>query len=150
MDFDTLVVCCDLTEDSPDFYDLASHEAKMRGAKLFLLHIMECPPPYSFGAPGTYEEFLGSWFQEQKKQADASLKKIIAEHFHDQEVTSAAIRAEYSVGEQIADFAKEKNAEGILILSSGKGRINTFFLGSTVQRVLQHAHCPVIVVPPQQ
>ncbi len=48
--------------------------------------------------------------------------------------------------EQITCRAEQSNADVIVIGNSGKTGMDPWLLGSVSQRVLQHAHCPVMVV----
>ena len=46
----------------------------------------------------------------------------------------------------ILDFVDEKKADLLVMGSHGKSGFQRFLLGSETERVLQHAHCPVLVV----
>lgn len=48
-------------------------------------------------------------------------------------------------GRSIANYAKDQNADCI-IMGSHKPGLSDFFLGSTAARIVQHAHCSVIVL----
>ena len=50
-------------------------------------------------------------------------------------------------GNTICDFAKEKEADMIVVGSRGLGAIRRTILGSVSDFVLHHAHCPVVIVP---
>lgn len=52
-------------------------------------------------------------------------------------------------GEIIMKFAKDENANMIIIGSRGMGIIRRTFLGSVSDHVVHHANVPVIVVPPK-
>lgn len=47
------------------------------------------------------------------------------------------------VGDGLVQFAKEKGSDIIIMGNTGKGLLNTFFLGSTSKYVLRHAACSV-------
>jgi nucleotide-binding universal stress UspA family protein len=60
-----------------------------------------------------------------------------------------AVKMEVSVGhpaEQIIDYAERHNIDVIVVGHRGKTFLERWRLGSVSQRVLQYAHCPVIVV----
>ena len=46
----------------------------------------------------------------------------------------------------IADYAKEKGAQLIVIPSHGRTGITRLLIGSTAERVVRLAHCPVLVL----
>jgi nucleotide-binding universal stress UspA family protein len=48
----------------------------------------------------------------------------------------------------IVDYAREYDADLIMIGSQGSGRIKRFLLGSVAQIVVRHAHCSVEIVRP--
>jgi nucleotide-binding universal stress UspA family protein len=49
-------------------------------------------------------------------------------------------------GHEIADFAQKEAADLIVIPSHGYGFIRHLLLGSTAERVVRLAHCPVLVL----
>jgi nucleotide-binding universal stress UspA family protein len=48
----------------------------------------------------------------------------------------------------ILEEAESFDAELIVVAASGRNRVSRFFLGSTADRVIREATCPVLVVPP--
>lgn len=48
----------------------------------------------------------------------------------------------------ILEEAERFDAQLLVIAASGRGRVARFFLGSTADRVIRQAPCPVMVVPP--
>ena len=61
----------------------------------------------------------------------------------------AAMKLEVAFGDagfRIADFAKRIQADLIVIPSHGRTGIKHLLIGSVVERVIQQAHCPVLVL----
>lgn len=56
---------------------------------------------------------------------------------------------EGSAFEGIVAVAKETHADLIIMATRGYTGLKHAFLGSTAERVVQHASCPVLVVPPR-
>lgn len=52
-------------------------------------------------------------------------------------------------GPALASLAEEIDAELIVVGSHGKGLVGRFLEGSTSRYLLDHAPCPVLVVPPE-
>lgn len=50
----------------------------------------------------------------------------------------------------ILDEATQFEAELVVVAASGRSRVARFFLGSTADRIIRQAPCPVMVVPPKQ
>ena len=48
----------------------------------------------------------------------------------------------------LVDFAFEKKADLIVMMTYGGGRFKKEFIGSVAERVIQEAHCPVITMTP--
>ena len=90
-----------------------------------------------------------SWEQIQKshrQQARISLSKYAEEHL-------AGCRAETSIEmgaphRGILEAAERHEADLIVISTEGHSRLGHALLGSTVDRVLRGAECPVLVVRP--
>jgi nucleotide-binding universal stress UspA family protein len=67
------------------------------------------------------------------------------EHGFDAEARTT--RTDDAVWRTIVDVARELQVSSILIGTRGRGAIRSDLLGSTSHHVLNHAHCPVLVVP---
>jgi nucleotide-binding universal stress UspA family protein len=81
--------------------------------------------------------------REAKKLVDAAAEKFIAAgHNCSSEVCVGAPRS------AIADFAKQWNADFVILGSHGHGAIARFLLGSVAQGVLRSASCSVEIVRP--
>lgn len=55
---------------------------------------------------------------------------------------------EVTVAETLVRLAGEQRADAIVVGAHGHKRLQDLFVGSTSRRVIEHAHCPVIVVGP--
>ena len=51
-----------------------------------------------------------------------------------------------SIIESIIDYATHKNIDLIVIGTRGRTGLKRFFMGSVANGIVQHAHCPVLVV----
>ena len=49
-------------------------------------------------------------------------------------------------GSEIAAFAQENKAELIVLPSHGRTGLRRFLIGSVSEKVVRHAHCPVLVL----
>ncbi|NNV09848.1 universal stress protein, partial [Geobacillus sp. MMMUD3] len=56
------------------------------------------------------------------------------------------LRAEADVASQVIDLADEQSAELIVISTRRRSAVMKLLLGSSVQRVILEATCPVVVV----
>jgi nucleotide-binding universal stress UspA family protein len=51
-----------------------------------------------------------------------------------------------TVGEALARVAREERADMLLVANQRAKDIRGFYIGSVAQQVIEHAHCPVLVV----
>ena len=118
------------------------------GGELRLVHVT---PTYEaarvYGGAG----ILGSKNIEEVHEAarDASLKVLeaLASHFAPEVSCSFAVRPGIALS-VILEEASKFEAELIVIAASGRSRVARFFLGSTADRVIREAPCPVLAIPP--
>jgi len=143
-----IVVTTDFSDAAARAYRVARELAKTTGAKLTLLTVVPgwpVPPEILSQLPNP-----GQVDQYQKELLHASelgIEKVLAS-WGDSNVTGAVRVAESSTAHAICEFAKERQADIIVIATHGRGAVGTFVLGSVVQGVLREAHCPVLAVPP--
>lgn len=80
-----------------------------------------------------------------KAAALEAMKKLGSKHCHGVDVSYYAYPA--NALDLILSEAKEFEADVIVLAASGRSRVARFFLGSTADRVIRNAPCPVVVVP---
>jgi nucleotide-binding universal stress UspA family protein len=82
---------------------------------------------------------------EQVRRED--LKRIVSKHFED--AAAEGVRTEVRFGDpgnEIAKFATEIGAGLIVMPSHGRTGLAHLLVGSVAERVVRHAHCPVLVL----
>ena len=78
-----------------------------------------------------------SWFNKVKDMAKAEdIADVKTEIFIDVK----------SVIESVIDYASRRNIDLIVIGTRGRTGLKRFFMGSVANGVVQHAHCPVLLV----
>lgn len=149
MEIKRLLVTTDLSEKSTEVFDLAAYEAKMKGAQVDLVHVLSPTTAYYYpsGLEMGYENVIAEYREHEKKTVEKQMQAFIEKKFHGVDVKISLLEFGGAEGELIADHAKKTGADAIMIASAGRGVLGQVFTGSTVLRVLQHAECPVIVVP---
>lgn len=132
----------DFSEASFAAVHYALELAKIAGAELHLLHVIELPIYYSpaFGGFTPNREELDAY-------ADAGLESVT---LADEPTTVPVIRrhVEGAAGSSIAEYAEENNIDMIVIGTHGRNAAQRFFVGSVAERVVRKAPCPVVTVPP--
>jgi len=135
-----ILVPMDFSDCSQKALEYAIPFAMQFGAKLILLHVVEpyVPMPDVTTVDwGVIDAQLRESAQEQLKRLRQSLGK---------EVKS---EAEFRFGRpefEIVQLAKELDIDLIILSTHGRTGLAHAFLGSTTERVVRHAGCPVLVV----
>jgi nucleotide-binding universal stress UspA family protein len=132
-----IVVPIDFSGESPH---AITNSVKIAGdaSKLHLIHVLL---PLDAVSPGV---LLGD-------VSDDSRRKTVTEKLNGLAAAHGAAEATVSVllgtpGMEIADYAKDQDADLIVIPSHGYHGIKRMFLGSVAERVIRHAECSVLVL----
>lgn len=109
------------------------------GAKITLLHVVELP---------VYPTEMGTVVVHQERTAGASRKELAA---LGEKLIPASLRGRVLVCmgrpyEEIARTARRLKADLIVLTTHGYTGLKHVLLGSTAERVVRHAPCPVLTV----
>lgn len=127
-------------------YSELSHEALTKALAMagepslvHVVHVTQLPPVMEPGMVwGTLDE------ESILKHCEESFAKIVAEKPLYQGVHFKTLIGD--PGLAISDFAKDQDAELIVISSHGHSGLSRLLLGSVAERVVRLAHCPVLVL----
>lgn len=122
--------------------DYAAMLARLCGSRLRLLHVVETFPVDAFIGSEEITELQGDAVQRAKAQLAE-----LADELH----RAAGGVAEVSVRvgrphSAIVEEASEAGVDLIVLATRGLTGLKRAYLGSTAERVVRHAHCPVTVV----
>lgn len=148
MHYKHILVTTDFSDASMAAFDTAAYQAKMEGSAITLLTVVpdwEVPPSLLEYVP--VPERIDEYRAQVMAGSEKRLAKIASEKFHGQKVNTNVIISSRSEGMEITDFAKKHKCDLIVIATRGHGALATLVLGSTVQKVLLSAPCPVLVIP---
>jgi nucleotide-binding universal stress UspA family protein len=143
----TIIVPVDLSDVATAVCDTACELARLMGARLLLLHVVQPPPItvteiYALDAGQTEEMLVAA------ENAGINRLRELAERCAQPGV---AVRTLHRVGLPVPEIlARAEKADYIVMGSHGHGAIYDFLVGSTTHGVLKKARCPVIIVPPVQ
>ena len=129
-----ILVPVDFSECSNKAIQYALPFAKQFGAEVVLLHLVEPYPAVPEMAPLDVENLQDAKEQMQQWEHAAS---------------SVPIKTIVRVGDPtsgIIEAAKELEIDLIIVSTHGRTGVARFFLGSTAERVIRQAPCPVLVV----
>lgn len=136
-----ILVPVDFSERSTKALQYASSFARQFGAEILCLHVIEIP--YGAGEAGfvaEMEAFRKNMVKESKQRMNALLRREAAELTSKAEVRSGVPYHE------ITKTAQDEDVDLIIVATHGRKGVSRLFLGSTTERVVRHAHCPVLVV----
>jgi nucleotide-binding universal stress UspA family protein len=133
-----------------DFSDSARHAfiyglsfAREYGAELVLLHVVE---NLTVGyASDLFPVPMAEVFQEISGYAKAELAKL-AEEAKQKGVAVSELVAQGKPSAEIIRHAAENGVDMIVLGTHGKGMLDQALFGSTTERVVRRAPCPVLTV----
>lgn len=126
---------------------LASGLARASGGKLRLIHAtppMQTSSIYT-GPVAVPAQIIDEIHQRARTTSQAALDSLAQSHGRDLDVE--VIVAPANPLAMVLEHAHSWNADLIVMAASGRSRVARFFVGSTADRVIRQAECPVLVIP---
>ena len=151
-----IVVPLDGSEESGRAMPHAQELARISGATLHLLRVVSRSEEIDLirGAGDSYltaeysRDLAQDLINARLKRAEDYLKEV-ASRLADLGIKADSAIREGSASENIIDYAREQNADLIVMCTRGQGGIQRLLLGSTTDRVLRSGRLPVLVIPPE-
>jgi nucleotide-binding universal stress UspA family protein len=141
--FRKIMVATDGSEEVRNAVDSAIRIAKLSGAKLYAVHVIDMGG-YSI-TPSTdaeWEKAMREQFITEGKEATTYVEN--AGKAADIEVESVIL--EGSPADEIVDFAERNDIDLVVMGTQGKSAIERFLIGSVAENVVRHSKRPVMVV----
>jgi nucleotide-binding universal stress UspA family protein len=124
--------------------------AQKLGAELHVLHVVVTPPMVvltpteSLAAPPIDQtEFLATIRTKRTPEIRAELERAGAGPANGTIVFRDGLHADLA----ILEYAESASVGLVVMAKHARAAISRFLLGSTTERVLRHATCPVLVIP---
>jgi nucleotide-binding universal stress UspA family protein len=141
-----ILFCTDFSENSLPARDKAVEFARVFGAKLMILHIVNASP---LGYP-IFEERIPVDMVKLQQDIQAGVKEELeaAAEACGSELAES-VEAHFRVGDpatEIVRFAEEEKVDYIVLGTHGWTGIRHLILGSTAENVVRSAKCPVLTV----
>ncbi len=139
----SILVPIDFSEHSKNALKYAIPFARQFNASLELMYIVEptiYPADFSFGQVG-----FPNVEEELRKRGADELDALIKSEIAGQVEATRTIRTGRPFYE-IDQYAKEKNIDLIIIATHGHSGMEHILFGSTAEKVVRSAPCPVLVV----
>lgn len=139
-----ILVPVDFSEHSSAALDYAAGLARMAGASVDVLHVWQVP---IFEPPGPLvPEAATSLWEAARRNAEQAVETFRAAASK----RGIAVRSSKAVAgtpaNAIVDVAESGGYDLIVIGTHGRTGISRALIGSVAERVVRHAHCPVLAV----
>jgi len=139
-----IVVTTDFSETSYQAFPLAATIAGRFDAQLHLLYVLKSPDPFWVGNP-TMGPVLPTE-EELRDEALERMEKLIETRFDglSKRPTPAIVNGQSY--RAILNYAGKNHIDMIIMATHGHTGLQHVLIGSTAERVVRHAACPVLTV----
>ena len=142
MRYRTIVIATDFSEASLLALETGLTLAQDSEAEVHLLHVLN--PPVGMDPMGTVTPSI----PDLEEAAKSQLESLVPENTPEG-VTIHPVLLRGSPPKTIATFAREKDADLIVVGTHGRTGLGRLFMGSTAEALLRQAPCHVMVVKPR-
>ncbi len=142
LDLKKILVPIDFSAMSKRAFHYALRFAEQFGCEIVLLHVVE-PVTAIAGTPLTFDIFAQP--EDDTAAAEAELASLAASSRNGLNSLTSAVRTGHAPNE-ITKAAKDLDVDLILIATHGYTSWRHLCIGSTAERVVRTAPCPVLVV----
>ena len=142
MRYETVIIATDFSEASLLALETGLRLAQDSEAQVHLLHVLN--PPVGMDPMGTVMSSIPDLEEAAKSQLDSLVPENVPEG-----VTIHPVVLQGSPAKTIARFAREKDADLIVVGTHGRTGLGRLFMGSTAEALLRQAPCHVMVVKPR-
>jgi len=142
-EFKTILLTTDFSETSKKAFAPALLLAEKFGSRIVVVYVEEDKLPplvVEYTAVG-----LDEIMRDQEQRAAKRLEEYVAEHLPPDRVLETRV-ASGTPHVEIVRLATELKVDLIVMATHGRGFISHAILGSTTERVLRNAPCPVFAV----
>ena len=143
----------DFTRFCREGLEMAVTIARQFDAELHVLHVVVTPPSYVVAqgsyVPGILEDqhrVESRIAKEREPEIEAEVQALGGGDLRHKVVVMEGVREDLVIRE----YAETIGADLIVMASHGRRGLVRFFLGSTTERVLKGAPCPVLIVRPRE
>jgi nucleotide-binding universal stress UspA family protein len=144
MNIKNILVATDFSEPSSAALAYGREFARMFGARLHVLHVVENAMLLG-GA-----EAAGVNFAQMQAELEAgaqnTLDRIVTQEDRAQLHATTVVRARNSPALEIAEYAKVENVDIVVMGTHGRGMMAHLLMGNVAEKVVRTAPCPVLTV----
>jgi nucleotide-binding universal stress UspA family protein len=118
--------------------------AESMGAQVHVLHVLDNPLAYAWGAE-SFIEPPSDYYERLEHGARERLGKVLSDKHRKQFGAQLELRTGSPFAE-IVNYADEQKIDLIVMGTHGRGAVAHMLLGSVAERVVRKASCPVLTV----
>jgi len=143
--FKTIVLTTDFSDTARQAFGPTVELARAFDADVWLVYVEEDRlPPFAGEFPGIQGVPLNEILESHRKRAEEELARIANEELNETRVQTRVLAG--TPHREIVRFAEEQQADLVVMATHGRGFIVHALMGSTTERVIRHAPCPVMAV----
>ena len=118
--------------------------AKSEGAEIILLRVAVTPSRYLFAHnPAEGNNIIKMLEKEAKDYMKAEVSKL-----QDEGIKVTGVTRDGAAPDTILEVAEETNADVIAMSTHGRSGVQRWLMGSVAEKVVHHAHIPVMLIHP--
>jgi nucleotide-binding universal stress UspA family protein len=142
-----VLVAVDLSAATKSIFDAVRRFSPLKDARICLLHVADPDPDFLGYAPGpqTVRDQVANEMRREHRQLET-----IATSWRDAGLATTPLQVQGPIADTILAEARRLNAAMIIVGSHGHGAVFQLLVGSVSEQILQHADCPVLVIPTHQ
>lgn len=143
-----ILVATDFSDASTSAVEAARSLAERYGAKVSIFHAFDAEalvPPGAIPHPRDYRESIEHEMRDAVERKLAEIRDGALAGLPNVEVRTGVGPHPAST---IVDTAKATEADLIVVATHGRTGLGRLLIGSVAERVIRHAHCPVLAVRP--
>jgi nucleotide-binding universal stress UspA family protein len=150
MNVNSILLPTDFSECARRAVPVAAELARLLGARILCLHVVEPVMPAVGWTPTAVGPLPVADMGEQLEEAaERELPRFAGRaEFEGLDVEDVVVHGEAAA--EIVRVANERGCGMIIISSHGRTGIGRILFGSTAESVVRHAHCPVLVIKPPE
>jgi len=140
---DKIMLCTDFSDESkhaaPYAIDLAEHY----NAELQVIHVFDetALDPVFFSFEGSMSDFI----RDFRENFASKIEEFLSD-FNTENIQIAPVLANGSPFVEIVRYAKLNGIDFIVAGTHGRSGLSHMLLGSTAEKIIRKAHCPVLTV----
>lgn len=138
--FKKLLIATDGSKRTQNAVEMGLKIAKERGSKVYAVYVVDTVTFTSIPMDVTWENM----YQLLKDEGEDAVKAVRDQAPEGVDVETKVLEGNPAV--EITKFAADSGVDLIVMGTLGKSGIDRILLGSTAEKVIRIAHCPVLVI----